>query len=357
MTAPPWAKVAAVALAGGVAGGVLALATGLATGMDGAELGHLGALFAVGVAITAGAAVVADRLIERASLRRRLILVALASAAAGLANLGVLAGLMAVDSHDAALVAIILVYSLGAGVGAAMALARPSATAVEAAVEAQRRDLITAVSHDLRTPLASLRAMIEAIDEGVVDDPGTIRRYAGEMRGSVAALSALVDDLFELIQLDAAAIEAEASSTIDEVIATALAACGGTASEKGLRLETYLEGADGAPCSPRLGRVIQNLLQNAIRHTPSDGTVRVEARRSLGTLEVAVSDSGEGIPPEALDRVFDPFWRGDDARSGPGSGLGLTLSKRIVESLGGEIEVSSEPAHGSRFAVLMPERS
>ena len=135
----------------------------------------------------------------RATIRRRLFGVALASALAGLANLCALATLMLVHSHDAVLIAILLVYSLGVGAGTALALARPSARAVEDAVEAQRRDLITAVSHDLRTPLASLRAMIEAIDDGVVDDPATVRLYTAEMRLSAGALGDLVDDLFELL--------------------------------------------------------------------------------------------------------------------------------------------------------------
>jgi signal transduction histidine kinase len=224
-------------------------------------------------------------------------------------------------------------------------------------VERQRRDLITAISHDLRTPLASLRAMAEAIDEQVVDDPATMRRYATEMRRSTEALATLVDDLFELAQLEAEAIEAEARrATVEEVVGSALSACGAHATRKGLRLVTRLDGAGSVPCSPRLGRVLQNLIQNAIRHTPADGTVRVEARRDRGSLRLVVSDTGEGIPPDSLDRVFDPFWRGDAARGGEGSGLGLALSARIVESLGGQIRVESEPARGSRFAVLVPDR-
>jgi signal transduction histidine kinase len=224
-------------------------------------------------------------------------------------------------------------------------------------VERQRRDLITAISHDLRTPLASLRAMAEAIDEEVVDDPGTMRRYAAEMRRSTESLARLVDDLFELAQLEAGAIEAEARrATVAEVVGSALGACGGHAQRKGLRLETRLDGAGSVPCSPRLGRVLQNLIQNAIRHTPADGTVRVEARRDRGALRLVVSDTGDGIPADSLDRIFDPFWRGDAARGGEGSGLGLALSKRIVESLGGQIRVESEPARGSSFAILVPDR-
>jgi signal transduction histidine kinase len=228
------------------------------------------------------------------------------------------------------------------------------ARAREKRLEAQRQDLITAVSHDLRTPLASLRAMAEAIDEGVVTDAPTLRRYAAEIRRAAESLGTLVDDLFELVQLEPEAIAAEARrATVGEVVDAALAVCGADAAQKGLRLETELDGAANAPCSPRLGRVMQNLVQNAIRHTPADGTVRVEAERRPGTLRLTVSDTGEGIRTESLDRVFDPFWRGDASRAGEGSGLGLAISKRIVEALGGEIEVESEPDRGSRFAVLL----
>jgi len=103
-----------------------------------------------------------------------------------------------------------------------------------------------------------------------------------------------------------------------------------------------------------MARVLQTLLVNAIRHTPADGTVRVDARMLPLGIEVAVLDTGEGISPEDLERVFDPFFRTDTARSGGGAGLGLTLAKRIVETLGGRIEAESEPAHGSRFSVLLP---
>jgi two-component system sensor histidine kinase BaeS len=107
-------------------------------------------------------------------------------------------------------------------------------------------------------------------------------------------------------------------------------------------------------CSPRLTRVLQNLLQNAIRHTPSDGTISVRGTRLGSAIELAVEDSGEGIEPEAVGRIFEPFWRGDAARATDGAGLGLALAKRIVESLGGEIEVSSRPSLGSRFAIRLP---
>ncbi len=277
---------------------------------------------------------------------------------------GLLAGAAAIGSAALAGMPGKEVFHLGLLVLPALALTvavgglvwKRDAVARERALEAQRRDLISAVSHDLRTPLASLRAMAEAIDEEVVRDPPTLRRYAAEIRRSAESLGTLVDDLFELVQLESEALEVEAQrATVEEVVASALAACGAHAHRKGLRLETELNGAADAPCSPRVGRVLQNLVQNAIRHTPADGTVRVEAERRPGALRLTVSDTGEGIPPDSLERIFDPFWRGDAARATAGSGLGLALSKRIIESLGGEIEVDSDPARGSRFAVRLRE--
>lgn len=395
----PIGLTAAVALTG--AGGTL-LAGGIA-GMDGNELLHMALLLLPAVAATVVASWAARPLLARASFRQRLAAVALVAVMVSLANLAVLAGLMFVSAHDAALMATLLVYSIGAGVGVALVLARTSATTVdrltraaaelaegnlnarvggtdgglelnalaatldemasrlqasiaaERSAERKRRDLITAISHDLRTPLAGLRAMVEAIDDRVVDDPPSLRRYAAEMRRQVEALVALVDDLFELVQLDAGAIEAESErARLEDVIHSAVTACGAQATAKRLVVEERLDGAGEVLCSPRLVRVLQNLLQNAIRHTPEDGTIRIEARRSPEGLEVAVEDTGEGIPLDAIDRVFEPFWRGDPARSTPGSGLGLALAKRIVEALGGNIRVETDRERGARFAVRLP---
>jgi signal transduction histidine kinase len=286
---------------------------------------------------------------------RPLLLTISTAVAAGAAALGS-AALAGMPGKEIAHLALLLLPAVALTVAVGALVWYRDMAARERAIDRQRRDLITAVSHDLRTPLASLRAMTEAIDEGVVDDPPTLRRYVGEMRSAVDSLASLVDDLFELAQLDTGAIEVEARrATVREVVEAALAACGGQASEKGLRVETRIGEAADWSCSPRLTRVLQNLLQNAIRHTPADGTVRVEAQRRPGGLELAVEDSGPGIARESLDRVFEPFWRGDAARSTQGSGLGLTLAKRIVESLGGQIRVEGGAAAGARFAIELPE--
>jgi signal transduction histidine kinase len=398
----PFGLAAAVATVGAAG----SIAVGASVGMGGAELTHLGLLLLPAAVVTVVAAVLAGPLLARASFRQRLVAVALVAAVASLANLGVLAALMFVDPHDAALMGSLLVYSLGAGVAAALVVSRAQSSAVDRlarttarlaegdldarigplsagpelealartldemaervqrsmaaqrAADRTRRDLITAVSHDLRTPLAGLRAVTEAIEDGVVDDPPTLRRYITDLRAQVATLSVLVDDLFELVQLEEGAVLAESSrARLEDVVGSAMDACRTQAAAKGLVVERRLDGAGSAACSPRVGRVLQNLLQNAIRHTPADGTVRIEAHRRHDTVEVVVSDTGEGIPAEALDRVFDPFWRGDPSRSGAGSGLGLALAKRIVEALGGRISVQSMPARGSRFAVVLPDRS
>jgi signal transduction histidine kinase len=288
--------------------------------------------------------------------RWRPLLVALA--------VGLLAGAATVSSaalagmpgNEIAHLALLATPALALTAAAAGLAWMAEARARERALEAQRRDLMIAVSHDLRTPLASLRAMAEAIDDEVVDDPATLRRYMAEMRAGIDCLVALVDDLFEFAKLDAGTLEVGVKhATVAEVVGQALSACDGQAVEKGLRIEARIEDAAVADCSPHLTRVIQTLLQNAIQHTPADGTVVVRAARGPAGLRLTVEDDGEGIPADALERVFDPFWSRDPARSGNGSGLGLTLAKRIVESLGGRIEVDSEPERGSRFAVLVPE--
>ncbi|HSL11205.1 MAG TPA: ATP-binding protein, partial [Actinomycetota bacterium] len=156
-------------------------------------------------------------------------------------------------------------------------------------------------------------------------------------------------------QLDAGAIDAERErALVADVAERALAAVGGSAATKGLSIEADLGDAAGVACSPRVARVLQNLLINAVRHTPADGSVRLVAGVDSDRLRLVVIDSGEGIDPDDLEHVFEPFFRADPARSGPGAGLGLALAKRIVEALGGDILAESQPGRGSRFEVEIP---
>jgi signal transduction histidine kinase len=393
---------AAIVAAWAITGALLTLGVGaLVLGSTDAE--HLIVPLGFAAALTVAAIAVAARWLGGATLRLRFLGISVFATLIGLVNLVVLASLMVVSSKDAEIVAVLLVYATSVAVGSGLAAGRASAAAIdrisgaarrmaagdlearagdagggrdleqlagtldemaaeldraqrnERAIEAQRRDLIVAVSHDLRTPLADLQAMAEALEDRVVDDPETVRAYAGRMSASVASLSRLVDDLFEFVQLDSAAIAAETErARVEDVVGWALDACTGQAALKRLELHTDLGDVGGAVCSPRLTRVLQNLLQNAIRHTPSDGTISVRGTRLGSAIELAVEDSGEGIEPEAVGRIFEPFWRGDAARATDGAGLGLALAKRIVESLGGEIEVSSRPSLGSRFAIRLP---
>jgi signal transduction histidine kinase len=367
------------------------------------ELVHVALLLLPALGATLAAVGLALPLLARATVRARLGAIAVTGALVALGNLFVLSRLMFVSSHDSQVLTIVIVYSLGAGIGAAVAMARGSEAAVarlastarsigsgdlsarvgtldagaelddlaraldemaarlqettvrERAAEGMRRDLITAVSHDLRTPLASLRAMVEAIDEGVVEDLPSLKRYLREMRASIDALVELVNDLFEFVQIDTDTIRSSSErARLEDIVGSALAACAMQAHQAGVDVNLRLDGVVGEGCSPRLMRVVQNLLQNAIRHTPPDGTVTIEARRSGEALELVVADTGEGIPSQHLDRIFEPFFKGDEARSSSGSGLGLALAKRIVEAMGGRIEVESEPARGARFAVVVP---
>ena len=226
----------------------------------------------------------------------------------------------------------------------------------ERALEAHRLELITAASHDLRTPLASLRAMIEAIEDGVVAEGPERDRYLREMGKSVDSLTALTDDLFDLIKLDAGQIEAETEqrSPRRRGLGGAGALRGRGAGEGGDRCAPTLGDAEETPDSPRVARVIQNLVQNAIRHTPPGGVVMVRAQLAE-RRDLAGRRGRGGGDPRRVDRqgLRAVLARRRLAHSG-GSGLGLTLVKRIVEGLGGEIAVSSAPMGGARFAVSLP---
>jgi signal transduction histidine kinase len=384
-------------------GALGALMVAAALGMKATDLAHLAGLLGPAIVVTVVAALLASWLLRRTSLRQRYLAIAAVGTVVALGNIVALTREMFVSTHAGQVLVVVLIYATAAGLAAAFAAARSSVSALdriaetagrigsgdlsarvgaldegpeldrlattldrtaerlqslrdqEQRVERTRRDLITAVSHDLRTPLANLRAMAEAIDDGVVDDPPTIHRYAGEMRRAVGQLSSLVEDLFELAQVDELSIGVESDRVpLDAVVASALATVQPEAERRGVDLGADLHGSDDARCSPHLGRVLQNLLVNAVRHTDTAGAVRIDARRSSGELHLAVRDTGEGIPPQALPFVFDPFYRVDASRMGNGAGLGLALADRIVRALGGEITVDSEPRRGTCFDVVLP---
>jgi signal transduction histidine kinase len=225
------------------------------------------------------------------------------------------------------------------------------ATNVEQLFDA-RRELVAWASHDLRTPLASMQAMIEALEDGLAEPAD----YLPTLRDQVRTLSTLVDDLFELARIDAGALTLELEGTpIAGLVDSALRLVGPEASARKIDLVSHLDRDATAPVAPdKLERVLLNLLTNALRHTPSDGSVAVYLERQAGDVLVRVEDTGSGLPPEALGRMFERFWRADRARSGGGSGLGLAIARGLVEAHGGRIWAENRAQGGARVSFTLP---
>jgi signal transduction histidine kinase len=225
--------------------------------------------------------------------------------------------------------------------------------------ERLRRDLIAWVSHDLQTPLTSIRAILEALADGIVDDPATIQRYLRTAQKDVASLSLLIDDLFQLAQLDAGGLQLEvAANSITDLVSDTLESFSTVAAKKDIELVGKVEpGVDPVWMdAQRIGRVLNNLVGNAVRYTPSRGRVEVEVTRENNHIFVRVKDTGEGIPPEDIQLIFDRFYRGEKSRNRAtgGAGLGLAIARGIVEAHGGEIGVTSSPESGTCFSFTLP---
>jgi len=221
--------------------------------------------------------------------------------------------------------------------------------------ERARRTLFAAVSHDLRTPITSLGLLATAIDDEVVDDE-TRREYAARMSTHVRALGALIDDLFELTRLQSDELSWTMERVrVDVLLREAVEAMRPAADAGSVAVVTELPGELAAPRGnpEQLQRVLFNLIQNAIRHTPPDGSVTVRAEGVDGVVEVEVADTGGGIVPEARERIFEPFYRADAARRDPGAGLGLAIARAIVEAHGGAIWLEDAPV-GTRVRFRLP---
>ncbi|MCZ4602427.1 HAMP domain-containing sensor histidine kinase [Streptomyces sp. Lzd4kr] len=223
----------------------------------------------------------------------------------------------------------------------------------EAALDRSRRELVAWISHDLRTPLAGLQALAEAQEDGVLDDLGV---YHARIRAEVERLSGMVGDLFELSRLQIGVRTMNTARTsVYDLVDDALAGVHLLASERGVRLVG--DGVEAVPIeadSREMSRVLANLLVNAIRRTPPDGTVAVSAHREHDAVVLSVTDQCGGIAAEDLPRVFDSGWRGTDARTPPpGAGLGLAIVRGIVEAHQGQTCVSNVPG-GCRFEVRLP---
>jgi signal transduction histidine kinase len=234
------------------------------------------------------------------------------------------------------------------------------AQAQAAALERSRRELVAWVSHDLRTPLAGVRAMIEALEDRVVEDDETVARYYATMRREIDRLAGLVNDLFELSRIQSGALSLDIESVaLDELVGDAVAGAAIAASAKGIDLR----GEVGEPSpvvelsTPEMVRVVRNLLDNAIRHTPPGGVVVITAGLDPAgeAAEVSVQDACGGIPDHELDSVFEMAYRGDAARTpgDGGGGLGLAVARGLVEAHHGEITVHNH-GPGCRFTVRLP---
>ena len=279
---------------------------------------------------------------------RRAVAIALAAFLAGAAAVAVPHGMGAEQ--------IVLALLAAAGIALAGALAARLAMEERAnrEIEGARRQLVAAASHDLRTPLASLRLLVESIEDGVATGE-TRERYLRQIRTHVDVLSGLVDDLFELSRIEAGEIswsirQVELGDLIDETV-TAMRA---QADARGVRVAADLPaGSLLAAADPeKLQRVLFNLIQNAIRHTPADGSVTVRARAMGKGVEVEVDDEGEGIADADANHVFEAFYRGDASRGEDGAGLGLAIAKAIVEAHGGRIWLEpNAPGTRVRFTL------
>jgi signal transduction histidine kinase len=229
----------------------------------------------------------------------------------------------------------------------------------EARLEDSRRELIAWVSHDLRTPLAGLRAMTEALEDGIADDPS---RYHRQIRAEVDRMVRMVDDLFELSRNHAGNLRLTLQPVVlGDLVSEAIASADPVARARGVRLGGGVaDGLEVVADPAELSRVVGNLLMNAIRHTPADGVVEVVGRSGPDGVELSVTDGCGGLSEEDMERAFDVAWQGSAARTpdvagvfGSGAGLGLAIVKGIVEAHHGRVSVHNQ-VPGCRFLVQLP---
>lgn len=229
-------------------------------------------------------------------------------------------------------------------------------------LDKQRVELTAAISHDLRTPLASVRAMAEALADGVVEEDSERTRYYALIQREIERLDRMIGDLFDLAQIDAGALRLEKRRLpLQEIVAEVVEGMRPQAERSGIELRFDSESEtlpnvelDG----DRFERAVSNLVRNALQHTPSGGEIRAVVRRENGWLALDVTDNGEGFDASHAERVWDRFYRGDKSRgrkgAGDGAGLGLSIVRGFVEAHGGRVECKSAPGKGATFTVWLP---
>jgi signal transduction histidine kinase len=263
-----------------------------------------------------------------------------------------------------AVVAVVAAVTVPAGMLLGRSVARETlwqreAREAERQAEAARRELVAGIGHDLRSPLSGIRGMTDALLDGVVREPGEVEEYLHRIRREAVRMAGMVDDLFQLSRATSAALRLPAERlALGEVASDAVAA--ETAAAGAARVTVRAADPDRWPTvlgsNADLVRVLRNLLSNAIRHTPAGGTVCLSAGTRQDEAWLAVLDGCGGIPDADIGRVFDPGYRGTDARTPDetsGAGLGLAIAKALVEAQQGRITVRNEPP-GCRFEITLP---
>ncbi len=383
------------------AGMSAAVAAGFATAAYGGAAGRSTLLILVplGLATVLAAHAIVSARTRIGGLRRQFVLLAAVAATQIAIGVGVFVELMFVSGHDAFFTVLVAGYAVALGLWAGRLLggqALADVDAVRATLDAvgrgrrdvrtnlagrdelaglgadvdamiatltteeqARRGLIAAISHDLRTPLTSLRLLVDAIDDDIVTDRATRREYLQRISTNVHVLSALIDDLFELSRLESGDIHWTMERVmLDELVQDTIDAMRPHAEAGAVAVHAELSPRlAAAQANPeQIQRVLFNLIQNAIRHTPADGSVVVRASPATeDAIEIEVLDSGPGIAPDDRERVFEPFFQGADrsARSDDGAGLGLAISRAIIEAHGGQIWLS-DANFGTCVRIRLP---
>ena len=227
-------------------------------------------------------------------------------------------------------------------------------------LETMRSDFVANVSHELRRPITSLKAMAETLEEGAVDDPAAARDFVGRMHREIDGLAQLVNELLALTRIESGAEPlALARRSPAELLEECARRMGALASRANVALlvEPTAAGDVNADAA-RVEQILANLVHNAVKFTPSGGTVRLSAANDDGAVVFSVSDTGAGLDAADLDRVFERFYKADRARSTEGTGLGLAIAKHLVQAHGGRIEAQSAgPGRGATFRFTLPRAS
>jgi len=225
-------------------------------------------------------------------------------------------------------------------------------------LESARQEFVANVSHELRTPLSLIKGYVETLLDGAQDNPEVATRFLGTIDRNADRLRLLIEDLLAISELESGRVKLHLQTVaLAPIVAKVLEDFKGQAAAKGVRLVNQAPKAAVRADRDRLEQVLGNLVDNAIKYGRSEGTVTVAGcALDGGQVEVAVQDDGPGIPPEALERIFERFYRVDKARSREqgGTGLGLAIVKHLVQCHGGRVWATSEPGHGAAFHFVLP---